>query len=360
MKFGMLHLFENPDERTEHQIVKDQLDIIQAAEDVGFDSVWPAEHHFSEYGYCPSPALTLAAISRVTKRIRLGTGVVVLPFHDPVRVAEEYAFLDLMCDGRLEFGVGRGYQPLEFKGHRVDQTKSRGIFRESLEIITQAWTQERVNYDGQFFTIDDVWVRPKPLQKPHPPIWIAAISPETYPLVGKLGANLLYAPVFTPEGKPIVERLEAYRAALRESGHDPATKRIAALRMIYVADSMEEARREFAGPVIWYYRTFGKYVTTPKDEPPVPGYESYGATRDLAADIDFEALVDAGVVIAGTPDYCCEQIEKLEQDWGFTDLLCWTRLGGMDTHKVMRSMELMERHVFPHFKEKESVTTGVR
>lgn len=118
MKFGMLHLFESPVDKTEHQVMKEQLDLMRSAEDLGFDSVWPAEHHFSDYGYCASPALSLAAIASVTKRIRLGTGVIVLPFHNPIRVAEELAMLDLMSDGRLDFGVGRGYQPLDLRASR--------------------------------------------------------------------------------------------------------------------------------------------------------------------------------------------------------------------------------------------------
>jgi alkanesulfonate monooxygenase SsuD/methylene tetrahydromethanopterin reductase-like flavin-dependent oxidoreductase (luciferase family) len=118
MRFGMLHLFENPIDKTEHQIVKEQLELMHAAEELGFDSIWPAEHHFTEYGYCASPAVILAAIASVTKRIRLGTGVVVLPFNDPIRVAEDYAMLDLISDGRVDFGVGRGYQPGEYKGFR--------------------------------------------------------------------------------------------------------------------------------------------------------------------------------------------------------------------------------------------------
>lgn len=138
MKFGMLHLFENPIGKTEHQIVKEQLDIMRAAEDLGFDSVWPAEHHFSEYGFCVSTAtaMTLAALSQVTKRIRLGSGVVVLPLHHPLRVAEEFALLDLMSEGRLEFGIGRGYQPTEFKGYGVDQSRAREIFWESLDMCS--------------------------------------------------------------------------------------------------------------------------------------------------------------------------------------------------------------------------------
>ena len=109
MKFGILHFFEHAaGGKTEHQIVREQLDCMRAAEDMGFDSIWAPEHHFTEYGFCASPMLTLAAMSSVTKRIRLGSGVVVLPFNDPVRVAEEGAMIDLMSDGRLELGVGQG------------------------------------------------------------------------------------------------------------------------------------------------------------------------------------------------------------------------------------------------------------
>ena len=352
MKFGMLHLFESPEDRTEQEIIGEQLDLMQAAEGAGFDSIWPAEHHFTEYGYCVSPALTLAAIARVTETIRLGTGVVVLPFHDPIRAAEEYAFLDVMSGGRLEFGVGRGYQPGEFKGFRLDPTESRDRFKETLEIIVQAWTQDRVNYQGKHFTIEDQPVRPKPLQKPHPPIWVAALSPSTFELIGKLGTNLLYSPTFTPESQPITQRLDEYRQAIVNGGGDPAEKRIGALRMIYVADSMEEARRDFADPVIWYYRTIGRYVSPPVGEEAIESYETYTATRDLALNVEFDDLVAGGGVIAGDPDYCCREIERLEKEFGFTDLLCWTRMGGMDASKVMRSMELMDKHVIPHFKDK--------
>lgn len=130
MKLGMLHLFENPVGKTEQQIVKEQMELMHEAENLGFDSVWPAEHHFSEYGYCASPQVSLAAVAARTRRIRLGTGVVVLPFHNPVRVAEDFAFLDLMSDGRVDLGVGRGYQPLEFRGFGLDgqQANSREIF----------------------------------------------------------------------------------------------------------------------------------------------------------------------------------------------------------------------------------------
>jgi luciferase family oxidoreductase group 1 len=354
MQFGMLHLFENPVHKTEHQIVKEQLDLMQAAEDLGFDSIWPAEHHFTEYGYCASTALMLAPIARVTKRIRLGTGVVVLPFHNPLRVAEEFALLDLMSDGRLDFGVGRGYQPVEYKGFQIDQTKSRTLFRESLEIILQAWTTGKVNFHGDHFHYEDQPVRPQPLQKPHPPVWVAGISDETFPLIGKMGCNILCAPVFGFQGKSAHELLEKYRTALRENGHDPATKELAALSMIYVAETREQAMKDFADPVLWYYRTISKYIAPPAGQKAVPSYEVYAKTRDVAATVSWEQLLQAGAVICGNPDDCIAQIEHIRDQYGASQLLCWTRLGGFDNAKVLRCMELMQKYVIPHFKQGEA------
>lgn len=353
MKFGMLHLFENPIDRTEHEIVKEQLDLMRAAEDLGFDSVWPAEHHFTEYGYCASPAVTLAAIASVTKRIRLGTGIVVLPFHNPIRVAEDFAMLDLMSDGRVDFGVGRGYQPVEYRGFKVPQEKSRGIFNEALEVILQAWTQERVNFKGVHFNIEDQPVRPKPLQKPHPPVWVAGITDATFSLVGKWGFNLLCAPVFGFQGKTAEKLLSDYRTALRAGGYDPATKEIAALTMVYCGETTEQARRDFADRVIWYYRTIAKYVAPPAGQSPVKTYELYAKTRELAETITWEKLLEAGAVICGDRDHCVEQIAKIGETYGVTQILCWTRLGGLDSRKVTRSMELMQKYVMPHFQRGE-------
>ena len=141
MKFGLLHLFEAPMGRSEKELMDEQFEIMVRAEEFGFDSVWPAEHHFREYGFCATPAVTLAAIAARTKRIRLGTGVVVLPLNHPVRVAEDYAFLDVFSGGRVDLGIGRGYQPHEYKGLGYDQSRSKDIFREGVEVLQRAWSE---------------------------------------------------------------------------------------------------------------------------------------------------------------------------------------------------------------------------
>jgi luciferase family oxidoreductase group 1 len=346
LRFGMLHLFENPLVKTEHQIVKEQLDLMQAAEDLGFDSIWPAEHHFTEYGYCASTALMLAPIARVTKRIRLGTGVAILPFHNPLRVAEEFALLDLMSDGRLDFGVGRGYQPIEYAGFQIDQSKSRGLFKESLDIVLQAWTTGKVTYHGEHFHYDEQPVRPQPLQKPHPPVWVAGISNDTFAHVGKLGCNLLCTQVFGPFSTDLIDQ---YRGALAANGHDPEKKNIAVLCMAYVAETREQALRDFVEPVLWYYRTIAKYIAGDRV---IPGYEAYNDARALAAAANWDELIASGAVICGNPDQVIQQMEAVRDRYHATDVLLWTRLGGFESKNVMKSMLLMEKYVFPHFRKR--------
>jgi luciferase family oxidoreductase group 1 len=351
MRFGMLHLFENPAGKTEHQIIHEQMALMRAAEDLGFDSVWPAEHHFTEYGYCASPSLSLAAIASETKRIRLGTGIVVLPLNHPLRVAEDYAFLDHLSGGRVDLGVGRGYQPLEFERYGVDQASTRAQFDEALQVIRQAWTRGRVDFEGEHYRFDDVPVRPAPHQKPHPPIWMAALSPETFEIAGRYGLNLLYGAVFGLSPDAARARREDYYRGLRAGGHSTAGRSAGCLNMVYVAETMERAREEFREAVLWYYHTIAKYIAPQAGKRAVKSYEMYTAFRDLAAVADWDLLLEREAVICGSPDYVTERLHDFQQTYGFTDLLCWTRLGGLDHRKVLRSMELMRDKVIPHLRD---------
>jgi len=317
---------------------------------MGFDSIWAPEHHFTEYGFCASPMVTLAAMAAVTKRIRLGSGVVVLPFNDPVRVAEEGAMIDLISDGRLELGVGRGFQPVEYRGFTADQAKSREIFDEALQIIVQAWSEGRVSFKGAHFDIPEHSVRPQPAQKPHPPIWIAAISNDTFTLAGKLGFNLLCSLVYCFRSDYTAQLLSTYRESLRAQGHNPAEREIGALCMVYCAESTHLARQDFGPPVLWFFSTIAKYVTPAAGQKPIEGYESYAHIQRAARTVQWDELLDTGALVCGNPESCIRQTEELQRKYGFTQILCWTRLSGLDNQKVIRSMELMSRHVIPHFK----------
>ncbi|MBW2372579.1 MAG: LLM class flavin-dependent oxidoreductase [Deltaproteobacteria bacterium] len=347
MKFGMLHLFESPGGRSEQQMVDEQVSLMEAAEGYGFDSLWPAEHHFSEYGVCGSPAVNLAAIARTTKKIRLGTGVVVLPFHHPVRVAEDFAMLDQLSGGRVDLGVGRGYQPIEFEGFGVDQTKSREIFDESIEVIRRCWTEEKLNFEGKHYRFKDLEVRPRPLQDPHPPIWMAALSEETFEKAGRLGFNLLLSPVFGGSLLTAADRIKRYRDTLADNGHDPSTRQVGALVMMYTGKTQEMAQKEFADPVIWYFRTFGKFVAPKLGQPPIEGYEWYTQIRDLASVVEWDTLLDHGAVFCGEADFVTGKLAELKEITGVDHVLGWTRLGGLSDQLITAHMERMRDQVMP-------------
>ena len=352
MKLGMLHLFENPVGKSEHQIIKEQMELMYEAENLGFDSVWPAEHHFSEYGYCASPQVSLAAVAARTRRIRLGTGVVVLPFHNPVRLAEDFAFLDLMSDGRIDFGIGRGYQPIEYKGFGLAdrQAQSREMFDEAIALIRKCWTEERVTFKGKHYQVEDLLVRPKPLQKPTPPIYMACLSPETFRLAGAYGFNVLMSGAFGLSPQGARQGIADYRAARKAAGFDPQSGQIAFLLKVYAGDTVDGARKDFAGPVTWYYRTIAKYVAPPAGQAAVKSYELYSATRNTAETIDFDALADSPLMVCGDVDLCVEKLQHLTEEFGFNELLCWTRIGGLENPKVLRSMELMSGQVMPRLR----------
>lgn len=353
MKFGMLHLFENPANKSERQVLKEELDLMRCAEDLGFDSVWASEHHFSEYGFCASPTLTLAAVAAVTKKIRLGTGVTVLPFNHPLRMAEDIALLDLISDGRVDFGVGRGFQPIEYRGFHIDQSRSHEIFDEALDIILLAWTQHKLDYPGKHFRFEVEQVMPKPLQKPHPPVWVAAVSADSFGAVGRRGLNLLCAPSFGFYGDAATRLIKRYHDGLKLAPNPKAKRDIGVLCMVYCGETEEQARRDFTGPVLWTYRTLAKYMAPPAGQQAAEGYDLYGQLRSICASVNWDQLKAVGAVVCGDRDSCIQQISTLQERFGCTQLLAWTRMGGLDSTKVTRSMELMRKHVIPHFQAEE-------
>ncbi len=353
LKFGLINFLENPAGKSERQVVEEQKYLSVMAEEYGFDSIWPVEHHFSEYGHCVSAAVMLGALALATRTVRLGSGVVALPFQNPIRVAEEFALIDLLSDGRLDFGIGRGFQPLEFHGYGIDQTKSREIFEEALAIVLQAWTRDRVDFAGRHFKFENVTVRPRPLQKPHPPIWMAAVSPESFTYAGARGFNLVCAPLLSAAGT-LSDHVGAYRRALAAAGHDPAQKQVAVMLMVYAASTAEQAEADFAEPAVWSYRALAGSAAPPDGLPPIDSYENYAVLRDRASRVSWGDLRDSEGAVWGTPDRCIERIAALRARLGFDSLLCWMRVGSLDHRKVLASMALMQDYVIPHFRHEKS------
>src|SRR2546430_1310330 len=253
------------------------LEEARLADELGFEAVWLAEHHFSPYGICPSLAVLAAAIARETRRVRIGTSVIVAPFAHPLRIAEEWAMVDILSGGRIEFGLGRGYQPKEFRGLGVSMEKTRERFDECLEVIRRAWTEERVTFEGEFYTVRDVRVLPKPVQKPHPPFWTAAVSPDTYTLAARKGFKILTAPSFTP-WDILRKNFDAYRAVWRETHGADAGGDIAMNKIIHVAETSKQAREDLREPTRWFFRTQADLIADPAGVPPAQ-YKFYRRVR---------------------------------------------------------------------------------
>ena len=353
VRFGLLHLFESPRGRTEQQYYDENLELIEFADQVGLDEVWLAEHHFSDYGVMPSTQVFGSFIAARTKRIRIGTGVVVLPFHNPIRVAEEFAFLDVLSNGRLDFGVGRGYQPSEFAGYGIPISESRERFDESLEIIRAAWTQDTVTFHGKHYQFENVRPRPRPLQTPHPPLFGASFNPNTIKYQAMKKMNL----IFTPIGA-LPESVAEYRAVLQAQGEDPAQYRIAGLVFVYVHEDREQAYAEFEEPCMWYYRTLASLVPPQEYAPTDEFYRTLGGSLAEMVnaydrgELSFKDIVEQGpssqAFLVGDPEAVTQKLQTLLTMYeGLTDVMCWTRLGGLDQQKVMHSMDLFVNKVIP-------------
>lgn len=353
MKFGVFFVCESPDDDFT-RAYDEMLEQIDYAEHLGFDTVWLAEHHGSSYGSMPSAAVMGAAIAQRTRFIRIGIAVNILPFNNPVRMAEDYAMLDVLSGGRLDYGVGRGYQPHEFEmlGLAQRQAVSRDIFQESLEVITGLWTEDEFSYHGTYYDIPHARLHPRPVQKPHPPIYVAAISPETFGLVADKGYNLLVTPTLMalPELKDFV--VDAKRR-LVEHGRDPRSIEFPMNWQIHLAETEELAKDRTRDAFGWY---FDKVMDLVPHGAKVPKtYEAYAemaAAYEQAGGFPIEQLQEMGVVVLGDAEHAVRRIEEVRDDAGINRISCWFRIGGLEHRKVMDSMDIFAREVMPRFSER--------
>jgi len=329
MRFGIFSVVDHyPAElpRTSGQFFGELLEQVEAAEQLGFDSFWVAEHHFHEYGAIPSPPIWLAAAAQRTKRIRLGSAVVVLPFRNPLQVAEDYAMVDVLSGGRLNLGAGSGYLRHEFEGFGVSVEEKRDRFDEALDVVLRAWTGERFSYEGRFHTVRDVKLNVVPLQRPRPPVWIAVLRNEAAAHVGKRGFPMMMIPYATTERLPeLAETVAAFRDAFVAAGGDPKDATVPFGLHAYCSDSFERATAEAKIAMDRYVRT-----------------------RLYAKQRPYELLIEKNLIAFGSPEDVV-RVARLYEQAGLTDFLAITNFGGLAHARVLRSMELMAKHVLPAF-----------
>jgi alkanesulfonate monooxygenase SsuD/methylene tetrahydromethanopterin reductase-like flavin-dependent oxidoreductase (luciferase family) len=330
---------------------QEHIDEMAYCEELGFDGVVFNEHHYSAYGTMPSPNLIAAALSQRTSRMRIGVLGNILPLRShPVRVAEEYAMLDCLTGGRLIAGFVRGV-PAEYVWYNVDPSESRGRFEEAYELIKTAWTQPVWSYKGKFFEFEDCALWPRPLQQPHPPIWVAARSAES--LEWCAGQKLPVAQVYSTTAQ-IEDTFGYYRTVASNAGWEARPEHFILTRHIFVGDSDEEARR-IAEPALRYFFTLSARGFNEAVNERAADREKLNAALNSARSfsyfreenrprIDFstlswEELLDTGYVIAGSPGTVAKQLRGQMDAVGAGHFMGMFHIGNLEHAQVVRSLE---------------------
>ena len=352
MKFGTFFFFQAAPGSSHAEIIHRELEQVEWTEELGFDEVWFTEHHFIDYGLSVDPASLAAAAASRTRRVRIGLAAAILPFHHPLRLAEQMALVDVISNGRLDVGVGRGNRPAEFAGYRVPQIESRDRFDETVEILRLAWTQERFGFHGRFFDFEEVRVIPKPLQQPHPPIYQVCVSKDGIENTALRGWPMLNSVLTGPVDQLVANR-DTYVAALEKSRRSEAE--IAALlgrwgvsRQIYVADTDAQALAEAKDAELWYQESFRRFVVPDRIEDAHPSLQpGFRAMAEKLGRVTWDDLVRETLAF-GSPDTVARHIAYM-RELGVGQVLCWMNFGGLRQDKIRRSMELFAREVMPRF-----------
>ncbi len=353
LRFGTFFFFQAAPGQRHEDIIRNELTQVEWSEELGFDEVWFTEHHFIDYGLSVDPATLAAAAASRTRRVRIGLAAAILPFHHPLRLAEQMALVDILSDGRLDVGVGRGNRPAEFAGYRVPQQESRERFDETVDVMQRGWTEERFSYRGRFFSFDDVRVIPKPVQRPHPPLYQVCVTKDGIENTALRGWPMLNSVLFGPVDQLVTNR-DTYVNTLDKAGR--TSEEIAALlarwgvsRQIYVADTDARALAEAKNAELWYQDSFRRFVIPERIEDAHPTLQpAFRAMADRLGTVTWQSLV-AETLAFGSPDTVARHIEYM-RSIGVGQVLCWMNFGGLPQDKIRRSMELFAREVIPRFR----------
>jgi alkanesulfonate monooxygenase SsuD/methylene tetrahydromethanopterin reductase-like flavin-dependent oxidoreductase (luciferase family) len=321
----------------------------ELADTLGFPGFWIAEIHCQpRFSLLSAPYTVLGAVSQRTKRLRLGVAVNIVAVHHPVQVAEQAATLDLLTDGRMDFAAGGGHPHTRvYECFGVDQGETRAMMEESLKVIRAAWTDDVLSFDGRFFRIPEVVVNPKPLQKPHPPIYVAASSPDGVEFAARLGLNV-FLPIHTRTREQVIQLSQSYWEGLASNGHGSAQRELGLLVPMHLAKSTSEAESRARDGIMSYYRTIGEmrsnyieWLTLQGKD--LPGRLSKSAT---AEGLTFERVCREHAVVGDT-EKAATLLRQLADQTGATHILAWMNIGSAPHSFVLESMEQLAAEVRP-------------
>ena len=384
MKFSLAYEMQRP-MLDDHAVIEETIEQCILADEMGFDAVWFVEHHFlTTFSGSPCPEVIFGALSRLTKRIRLGFGVSVLPYHHPVRVAERVAMVDQLSHGRVEFGTGRS-APYEQMGMGIDPRDTRDMWDESLSMIPRIWSSDYFEHEGKFWNVPPRQVLPKPFQQPHPPIWVAALQPSTYEIAAQKGIGVMALGVNAPAIlEPAIKKYkenvnnETPVGAVTNNqwlssvfglcGEDnKSTQELSAQSLKtffgpgrpYVQDQKdvyEKLLDQWGGIPDHLISNFARYVNVEKAHQGSNGNSSVsfdlsggGLAQKIWEQFDSETMAERGVIVAGDPEACIKGA-RLHEATGVDELQFLMATETVDHAAVMKSIEMFGKHVIPEFR----------
>ena len=348
MEFGLFVEFPCREGVSQAQVFNESFTLVDAAEEVGTETVWLAEYHFEPNRSVLSAPITVAsAVAARTKRIKVGLAVHVLPLGNPVRIAEEVATLDHISGGRLEFGIGRSAFPSVYLGYGMNYDESRGRFEECLEVILKAWTMDRFSYEGQYYRYEDLCVVPKPLQNPHPPIRIGATSADTFALVGRMGYPIFINPSRVSSLLDLAPLIREYKRARWDAGFESEAE--IGLRLpVYVAETAEKAYSEPRESTLYQIQRLINVITASASQGGIQ--DDRLAQAERLKTLDYDAVLD-NMVVYGTPEAVSDRLAQLREDLGINQIVYEVNFGcRVPLELQINCVRLMTERVVPQFK----------
>ena len=350
MKLGYFTLTDNPpaygsSRKDPSRLLEEVMDQCIHAEEVGLNSVWVPEHHFGLFGVLPSAPVFLANVAARTKRVKLGPATVLLPVQHPVRVAEEFALLDLLSNGRAVLSVGRGYDAREYAAFEVDFAQSQEIFFEGLEIIKKAWSHEKVSHQGVHYNFPEITVFPRPVQQPYPPIYVACFSEPTLRYAARAGFEIIFAPFAAAMMFGSLQNAVAEFKKESEAAGHVGRKAMCSYFVNVTYDDQETLKTKER--LLHYFD--GILPAFPADRATAPAHIRYFV--DIVERMRTMTTDDLGErsIIVGSPENCLKVLKDCEEA-GIEEVILYFGFGGWGHSDTMGSMDRVAKELLPHFK----------
>ncbi|MGH7389002.1 MAG: LLM class flavin-dependent oxidoreductase [Candidatus Rokuibacteriota bacterium] len=345
MDFGLFFLMQRDDRWSERAVYDSALEQMLATEALGYHSVWIAEHHFNDYGLCSAPPVLASFVAARTTTLRLGMGVSLLPLHHPVDLAEQLAVLDVVSGGRLDVGIGRGGTLQDYQTFQSDRADARARVEEGIALLQQSWSGAPFDFQGRFHSAERLHVRPRPVQQPHPPLFVAANSEDSVRSAARLGLPTLssfFVPVDELQRRRRLYREVAHAAGRSEAEVDELERRSWGMRVVHVAPSRDEALRATEAPFMGYQR---KMAVLRSDS--TGGSVPNSFDRTMLHLRPFEEYLATGWTLIGAPDEVREGLQQYLEATGYQRVLLLMALPGLPTAPALRSMRLFADEVAP-------------